>query len=436
MAALKEILREWIDKSKRENAVIACWMEETTWESRQVTLNSDGMLHPEDAAALRAVLKKDPHALLLDSVCGIVSDYITVEEMEEGLKASHELPGSTLEEFLDEHEDFVRELSDKVSKEQDQYRNWLRSQYPDTILAYSHDFALRENIVAALKNGDEEFSVFQAKVMLSLPNTLEFLRKEYERSDPNTLGRTWDTLQEVADRLNNSLDKAMNLINDFWREQYWDLADFSDLHKVFLVNTTMPTTGDSLQVTVDLLNCRLERCLNGKSLDGKQWGSLGELVQNGLANLKYKDLVNVDIPLEQNETQKSQAHDTPPEAGSFSIYHLKQETYTFMLLYNYKSYEELHNDGLSVEFSNYEKAHTGPLHEGDTLDDLFSEVNQPFTGCYMSVTDVVVLHQNGEDTAYYCDKCDVDSFTAEFREVPEFLGREVKPLEQEEEMEL
>ena len=177
MAALKEILREWIDKSKRENAVIACWMEETTWESRQVTLNSDGMLHPEDAAALRAVLKKDPHALLLDSVYGIVSDYITVEEMEEGLKASHELPGSTLEEFLDEHEDFVRELSDKVSKEQDQYRNWLRSQYPDTILAYSHDLALRENIVAALKNGDEKFSVFQAKVMLSLPNTLEFLRK-------------------------------------------------------------------------------------------------------------------------------------------------------------------------------------------------------------------------------------------------------------------
>ena len=100
-----------------------------------------------------------------------------MEEMEEGLKASHELPGSTLEEFLDEHEDFVRELSDKVSKEQDQYRNWLRSQYPDTILAYSHDLALRENIVAALKNGDEKFSVFQAKVMLSLPNTLEFLRK-------------------------------------------------------------------------------------------------------------------------------------------------------------------------------------------------------------------------------------------------------------------
>lgn len=107
-----------------------------------------------------------------------------------------------------------------------------------------------------------------------------------------------------------------------------------------------------------------------------------------------------------------------------------------MLLYNYKSYEELHNDGLSVEFSNYEKAHTGPLHDGETLKDLFTEVNQPFTGCYMSVTDVVVLHQNGEDTAYYVNKYDSERDTVEFCEVPEFLEREVEPPEQEEEMEL
>ena len=47
----------------------------------------------------------------------------------------------------------------------------------------------------------------------------------------------------------------------------------------------------------------------------------------------------------------------------------------------------------------------------------------------MSVSDVVVLHQNGEDTAYYCDMVG-------FREVPEFLEGEVDRPEQEEEMEL
>ena len=45
----------------------------------------------------------------------------------------------------------------------------------------------------------------------------------------------------------------------------------------------------------------------------------------------------------------------------------------------------------------------------------------------MSVSDVVVLHQAGEDSAYYCDMIG-------FREVPEFFGPEVDSPEQEEEL--
>lgn len=124
-------------------------------------------------------------------------------------------------------------------------------------------------------------------------------------------------------------------------------------------------------------------------------------------------------------------YDIPPEVDSYSIYQMKQDPES--LMYQFQPYENLKNKGLRMEPSCYERIYTGPLREGETLEDLYAEFNlaipEDFRGHSMSVSDVVVLHQNGIDTAYYCDMVG-------FREVPEFLGREVEPLEQEEEMEL
>ena len=78
----------------------------------------------------------------------------------------------------------------------------------------------------------------------------------------------------------------------------------------------------------------------------------------------------------------------------------------------------MQNRGLSVDAANYEAVYTGDLEEGTTLDDLYEKFNidhpADYKGRSMSVSDVVVLHQNGEDKAYF-----VDSFG--FSEVPEFL---------------
>jgi len=67
----------------------------------------------------------------------------------------------------------------------------------------------------------------------------------------------------------------------------------------------------------------------------------------------------------------------------------------------------------------------------ELLEDLYAEFNlaipEDFRGHSMSVSDVVVLHQAGEDSAYYCDMIG-------FREVPEFFGPEVDSPEQEEEL--
>ena len=59
-----------------------------------------------------------------------------------------------------------------------------------------------------------------------------------------------------------------------------------------------------------------------------------------------------------------------------------------------------------------------PLASGTTLEDIYRtfNVNHPadFKGHSLSVSDVVVLHQNGQDTAHYCD-------SVGFQQVPEFL---------------
>ena len=107
--------------------------------------------------------------------------------------------------------------------------------------------------------------------------------------------------------------------------------------------------------------------------------------------------------------------------GSFSIYQLKGGNET--LDYRFEPLDSIHRNGLSVKPENYELVYEAPLTEKDDLESIYTRfnVNRPadFTGHSLSVSDIVVLHQGGKDTAHYCDR-------AGFSEVPEFL-RERQP---------
>ena len=65
--------------------------------------------------------------------------------------------------------------------------------------------------------------------------------------------------------------------------------------------------------------------------------------------------------------------------------------------------------------------YSAPLTPGTSLEDIYTRFNidhpKDFKGHSLSVSDVVVLHQNGQDTAHY-----VDSFG--YKDVPEFLQPE------------
>ena len=108
-----------------------------------------------------------------------------------------------------------------------------------------------------------------------------------------------------------------------------------------------------------------------------------------------------------------------PENGrddTFSIYQLKDGDETRD--YRFEPYDRLQAAGLTVDRANYELVYTAPLVPGTSLDDIFTRFNidhpKDFKGHSLSVSDVVVLHQDGQDTAHYVDRGD-------FKQVPEFL---------------
>ena len=110
--------------------------------------------------------------------------------------------------------------------------------------------------------------------------------------------------------------------------------------------------------------------------------------------------------------------------GSFSIYQLKGGNET--LDYRFEPLDSIHRNGLSVKPENYELVYEAPLTEKDNLESIYTRFNvdrpADFTGHSLSVSDIVVLHQNGKDTAHYCDR-------AGFSEVPEFLQSAQKSRE-------
>ena len=95
---------------------------------------------------------------------------------------------------------------------------------------------------------------------------------------------------------------------------------------------------------------------------------------------------------------KEQAGDT------FTIYQLNDNAARD---YHFRPLEELQEKGLTVNMGNYDKVYDAALTPDMSLGRIFEKFNfdrpEDFKGHSLSVSDVVVLHQNGTDTAYYVD---------------------------------
>lgn len=109
------------------------------------------------------------------------------------------------------------------------------------------------------------------------------------------------------------------------------------------------------------------------------------------------------------------------DTDRFEIYQLTADPANAKLLFT--SYDGVHADGMTINRSNYELKYSAPLTPDTTLDSIYDQfnINRPadFTGHSLSVSDIVVLHRNGQDTAHYVDSIG-------FADVPEFLTEQTQ----------
>ena len=110
-----------------------------------------------------------------------------------------------------------------------------------------------------------------------------------------------------------------------------------------------------------------------------------------------------------------------PDSDRYEIYQLTADPANAKLLFT--SYDGVHADGMTINRSNYELKYSAPLTPDTTLDSIYDQfnINRPadFTGHSLSVSDIVVLHRNGQDTAHYVDSIG-------FADVPEFLTEQTQ----------
>ena len=125
------------------------------------------------------------------------------------------------------------------------------------------------------------------------------------------------------------------------------------------------------------------------------------------------------------ETHLEQALAAEQTQDTYTVYQLKPSARNLMFM----NMDYLVRKHEPVSIDNYQKVYTGPLAPQDTLEDLYSRLNQDekpkgYAGHSLYVSDVVILSRDGTDTAHFCD-------SVGFAEVPEFwkpIARGQKPM--------
>ena len=134
-----------------------------------------------------------------------------------------------------------------------------------------------------------------------------------------------------------------------------------------------------------------------------------------MGQLKSGELTEGDVKQLYAKAQET-AQTAGQDKDTFSIYQIKggDETRDF----RFEPYDRLQAAGNVVDRANYELVYSAPLAPETSLEDIYTCFNidhpKDFKGHSLSVSDVVVLHQDGQDAANFVD-------SVGFREVPEFL---------------
>lgn len=189
-------------------------------------------------------------------------------------------------------------------------------------------------------------------------------------------------------RLDDSTDLAFDL--DVFFQQYSDA--YADMHPDF--HEEKERADELLSGQTGKIRMRMATVIQEEHLDGET----GPLLDRIAAYEKEYGII------------------------AYSIYQLDLSDSTDDL--RFMSLDWLEKKGLPVDRDNYQMVYAAELSSGETLEDIYTRFNidhpEDFRGHSLSVSDVVVLHEKGSDTAYYVDSIG-------FKELPGFFGGTRQP---------
>ena len=115
--------------------------------------------------------------------------------------------------------------------------------------------------------------------------------------------------------------------------------------------------------------------------------------------------------------ERSAEHSAEQDADRFAIYQIRPDSPAE--IYEFMEMDLIRQKGYEIRPEDFQEVYAGSLIPGTTLEDLYVQFNGPkvpenFTGHSLSVSDIVVIHKDGEDHAYYVDRFG-------YEEVSEFL---------------
>lgn len=90
-------------------------------------------------------------------------------------------------------------LYEKMAAEQNEYRDWLKSQSPEEILSHAYEYSMREDMVMAMEELD--LTEAQAEALLKSPSPLADIYKAWDKTETNHMDDIRDVIENRADKV-------------------------------------------------------------------------------------------------------------------------------------------------------------------------------------------------------------------------------------------
>ena len=88
-------------------------------------------------------------------------------------------------------------LYEKMAAEQDNYRDWLKSQSPEEVLNHAYEYTIREDIVMAME--ELELTDTQAQALLESSSPLADVYRYFEKLETGYMDVIRDSIENRAD---------------------------------------------------------------------------------------------------------------------------------------------------------------------------------------------------------------------------------------------